>query len=539
MEQKPGGYWSLYLDFVDAMGRLRVFGIPLALVGNFNRYVSDDLRRRIDAGAGGESRSAGLPTEGQPSPSGIGSLQPAFDERMRAQLPPAATRARGRHVAICTSLLRFPESVYYEYFRPEKAVIVADGSGSGGSGARHGLPIHHLQPYGADCDRLAKTAIRLADKLFRRAASHPLLADGTLRERFLADIPEMVRLVVQAERYMEEHPPGCLLLGTTELMFTRVLALAARRRAIPVICLQHGMIALEESYMPVFADVQGVYGPADMDWYAERGVERHRLALTGHPRFDAIFARRPMPERTAAAKLGIPPDEWRVLVATQPHLPAERIGRLVRLLAQKPGLRVLIKPHPLEERTEKLSEYARMADEHRNVTIIPRRISLYDVLPHAGCVIAESSTVGLEALLFGCSLLVLRGPHSAIFERRGVPAGDPEQLAEWTSALMERNTRDAVEREALESLYPLRLSGPVIAGLIRRTSGIDSRPRISWLRDGMLLKGEGPAVYLIQGGMRRHIAGPGQLKELIRMSGEEVRLVKPELLKRIPLGEPL
>jgi hypothetical protein len=539
MEQGPGGYWSLYLDFVDAMGRLRVCGIPLALVGNFNRYVSDDLRRRIEAGTGGGSRFAVLPTEGQPAPSGIRTIQPAFDERIRAQLVPAASRARGRHVAICTSLLRFPESVYYEYFRPEKAVIVADGTGSGGSGARHGLPIHHLQAYGENWARTAKAAIRLADKLFRRAASHPLLVDGALRERFLADIPEMVRLVVQAERYMEQHPPGCLLLGTTELMLTRVLALAARRRAIPVICLQHGVIALEESYMPVFADVQGVYGPADMDWYAERGVGRHRLALTGHPRFDPIFTATPKPERTAAAKLGVPPDEWRVLVATQPHLPAEQIGRLVSLLAQKPGLRVLIKPHPLEERTEKMTEYARMAGDHRNVTLIPRRIGLYDVLPHAGCAIAESSTVGLEALMAGSPLLVLRGPYSAIFERQGVPAGDPEQLAEWAFALMERRMRDTAGMEALQSLYPLRLSAPELAALIRRTSGIDCRPRVSWLRDGMLLKGEGPAVYLIQGGMRRHIAGPMQLKVLMKITGEKVRLVKPEILKRIPLGEPL
>lgn len=513
-----GGFWGWYLDFIDAMGELRISGIPLALAANFAACAGSP--------GGGTGR---MP------PSRI---QPSFDARIRTWLEPAPARRKGGHVALCTSLLRFPESVYREYFRREKAVIVADFAASGG-GERYGLAVRNLRACGGDWTAQAKAARAWAEKLLRRLDGHPLMADGTFRERFLAGIPEWVRLIVQAEAYMERHPPGCLVVGTTELALTRVLALAARRRGIPVICLQHGVIAVETSYMPVFADIQAVYGPADAAWYAERGVSRRRLAVTGHPRFDPLFTGTPPSAEALAARLGLPSGQRFVLVATQPHLPAGDVARLVRELAGRRDVRVLIKPHPLEERSGKTAEYGRLAAAFPNVTVLPQRIDLHDVLRRAAAVVAESSTVGLEALMARRPLIVLKGPHSEVFERWGFAAEGPERTAERALAVLDGGMADAAAERALRHLYPLRLSGPALSSLIRRTSGIDCRPRISWLRDGMLLKGDGPAVWLIQGGLRRRVAGPRQLKSLMKKRGEPVRVVKPELLRCIPQGEPL
>ena len=529
MERSADGYWRHYLDFVDAMGELRVCGIPLALVGNFSAYAGSGPDDGPPAGASSNGGRTDMP---------LVRLQPAFDARIRKWLVPAPPGPKGRHAVLCTSLLRFPESVYYEYFRREKAEIVADFAGSGG-GTRYGLDIRNLRAYGGDWTQQAKAARAEAEKLFRRSAGHPAAENGAFRERFLADIPDMVRLIVQTEAYMEQHPPGCVLLGTTELMITRVLALAARRRGIPVICLQHGIIAVEASYMPVFADIQGVYGPADAAWYAERGLSRRRLAVTGHPRFDPLFTGTPPAAVTVAVRIGVPPGRRLVLVVTQPHLPAERIGRLVRRLAQRRDVHVLLKPHPLEERSGKASEYDQMAGDLPNVTVLPRRLALHDVLPHAEAVIAESSTVGLEALMIGRPLVVLKGPHSELFERWGFVAREPERAAERTLAVLDGARPDAAAEHALKQLYPLRLSAPAVAALIRRTSGIDCRPRVGWLRDGMLLKGDGPAVYLIQGGMRRRVAGPKQLMALMKKYGGPVRTVNADVLRRIPQGEPL
>lgn len=551
MDREADSYWSLYLDFVDAMGDLRVRGIPLALVGPFHKYVGESSGQRLSSG-GGQAEPAGRPVSGCREERRTGGaspglplrrIQPAFESRINRLMLPAPVRSKGTRVALCTSLLRFPESVYYEYFRPEKAVILADYAVRGRNGTRHGLPVHNLREYGGDGSRRAQASVMQAEKRFRRLSGHPSLADGAIKERFLADIPEMVRLIDQADRYMKDQPPACLVIGTTELMITRVLALAARRRGVPAICLQHGVIALEQSYMPVFADLQAVYGPADLAWYAERGVSRRRLAVTGHPRYDPIFTSPRAPAAAVAARLGLPPGERCVLVATQPHLPEERIDGLIRLLARNRRVRVLLKPHPLELLTGKTAAHSRWAKAYPNVTLVPPRVGLDELLSLANCVIAESSTVGLEALMAGRPLFVLQGPYSGLFERWGVPAGGPEQVAEWTEALLEGRARGKAKGgmpdAVLKNMYPRRLSAPVLAGLIRRTSGIDCRPRISWLRDGLLLKSEGPAIYLIRQGMRRRIAGPKQLKALIKKHGEAVRVIKPELMKRIPRGEPL
>lgn len=545
MEAALDRYWSMCLDFVDALGEFRFRGIPLALVGNFCKYVG----RPDSAIPAGRPDFDTAEAEAGCFRKPIRPIQPAFDSRISQLLRPAPARTKGTRVVLCTSLLRFPDSTYFEYFRPEKAAIVADFRARGSGGFRCGLPVHNLREYARDCTKWVNLIVSAAEQLMNRQPQPPILADPLLRERFLADLPEMVHLIDRTDRYMAADPPACVVVGTTELMITRVLALVARRRGIPVICLQHGLIALEESYMPVFADVQAVYGPADLDWYAERGVDRCRLAVTGHPRYDPIFTEFGMPEAVFTKKFGVPPNERRVLVATQPHLPVEQIERIVRSLEGYRGLRVLLKPHPLEEKSGKTESYARLAGRFGNVTLLSTRSALYEVLANSHCVIVESSTVGLEALLFGRPLLVLKGPTSGMFEQWGVPAGTPEEVARLSAdvVLSERNGSQGAGFEAgrlLKKIYPNKLSAPLLAKLIRRTSGVDCRPRISWLSDGMLLKGDGPAIYLFRQGMRRRIAGPKQLRRLInkgngKSNGVKVIKVRPDLMKRIPQGEPI
>lgn len=527
MEADSLGYWRLYLAFIDGLGSLRYRGIPLALVANFYKLLSPASLARLRT------------VESRRSEADQSRIQPEFERRITSLLEPAGRKERSRRVALCPIVLRFPEAVFDEYFHPDKSVILADYAVR----QAHGLPVHSLRTDARDCAERVEVLVREARRLFARLTEHPELADADLQNRFLADLPEMVRLIDQADRYMRDSSPAVVVLGTTELMLPRVLALAARRRGVPSICLQHGLIVVEEAYMPVFADVTGVYGPADLDWYARRGVRRSRLAVMGHPRYDAHRTSPGMPAAELVARIGFEPEERRVLVATQPHVADEQLGRLVRLLARNEQNRIVLKPHPLEERSGKAVRHTGLAGEFSNVTLLPRGFQLQDVLRHMDVVIVESSTVGLEALLAGCDLLILKGTYSPIYERWGLPAWEPEQLARRVAELPPGKAAGAAAgapaHPLLKQWYPHRLSAPVLATWIRRLGGVDCRPRISWLRDGMLLKGEGPAIYLIQRGMRRRIAGPRQLKRLMNKRDCRVQAIKPDLLKRIPLGEPL
>lgn len=520
------GYWSLYLSFIDTLGSLRYRGIPLALVANFYQYLSPEVL----AGLRAAERNRSEADESR--------IQSEIERRITGLLKTAGRKKRSRRAALCPTVLRFPESVYVEYFHPDKSVILADYA------ARqvHGLPVHSLRTDARDCADRVEMLVRGARRLFARLTAHPELADADLQNRFLADIPEMVRLIDRADRYMRDNPPAIVVLGTTELMLPRVLALTARRRGVPTICLQHGLIVTEEAYMPVFADVTGVYGPADLDWYARRGVRRSRLAVVGHPRFDVHRTSPGMPAAELVARLGFEPWERLVLIATQPHVADDQLELLVKLLARDRNIRIVLKPHPLEERSGKAHRHIALAGAFANVTLLPRGMQLQDVLRHMDAVIVESSTVGLEALLAGCDLLIMKGDYSAIYERWGLPAFGPEQLAlrvaEWPVGKASGGSAGTPAQQLLKQWYPRRLSAPVLADWIRRLGGVDCRPRISWLRDGMLLKSEGPAIYLIQNGMRRRITGPKQLRRLMGKQKCPIQLIKPDLLKRIPQGEP-
>ncbi|KQL48728.1 hypothetical protein AN963_02710 [Brevibacillus choshinensis] len=62
------------------------------------------------------------------------------------------------------------------------------------------------------------------------------------------------------DKFLDEEPISCVIVGTTLDPFSRILITMAGKKGIPNMSLQHGLIGIEEAFMPMFANLNGVFG---------------------------------------------------------------------------------------------------------------------------------------------------------------------------------------------------------------------------------------------------------------------------------------
>jgi CDP-glycerol glycerophosphotransferase (TagB/SpsB family) len=108
-----------------------------------------------------------------------------------------------------------------------------------------------------------------------------------------------------------------------------------------------------------------------------------------------------------AAKLGAPADNRTILFAMQ-HSNAEHmiaISLALREIADRHGLRLIVKPHPRQELSV-LHEVRGIFGRSANASVLPRNADTYAALAEAGIVVGLNSNVLLEAALTGKPVLI-------------------------------------------------------------------------------------------------------------------------------------
>jgi len=523
-------YWNLFHDFAQSFRGVVYRRMPLALLANFYKYLPESLKermRRADFAAGAAMAIRRREDVG-----------PAFARLLAPAQKPPRKGLPGK-LLVHVDYVRLPARHYHELFVQGDTLLV----GRGGPPTLFGHPLLNIHDYAGDVSkavRLLAGRVKQAAKSARFAA---LAYAGDITERFLDDLPRMARAVEAVCRLLDTHRVSCVLVGTTEDLVSRSLVIAAGARGIPSICLQHGLIMGEEAYMPVFATRMAVYGRTELAWYLERGVPRERIVVTGHPRHDLLRVQVPRSRCEVLGEEGLEPGRLTVLVATQPSGGADRWLPFVRRLTVKYGLQVIVKPHPLEIGRGLARRYEDAFRSLPGTRVIGRHVELADYLAAVDAVAVQSSTVGLEALLLGKPLFVLRDRqpdrHYDYYEGlAGFVEDDPEKLAVLLLAAVADGRRAGRIRqvcgEFLKSAYPVHLSGPVLARLIggwtgRRTGSLQAAFA------GRLVKGSGDEVYRIENGMKRHIAGLSVFEEA-GFHWEDVCHVDDRILARIPSG---
>lgn len=521
-------FWSLHADFVHDFSTLRHKGFSLPLLITFHVITHHpDIKNLLKdpSFADGHTRCSIRKNS---------DIQPFFDRYIKRNVP--LKRRKNGKIVLYMSLLRFPGSITNAYLSPENTIIV----GAGLPQPNDGPNVIRFESFIRAGDP-AWPAIRdKAHRLLDRHSRHPVYGHPFFREQFLESLRVAVGAVNGVVRLFEKHPVAAVVLGSTNEPIGRALAIMASRRRVPSVATQHGLIGNEQGFLPVFASRLAVHGLDEVQFYANRGVNREHVVVTGHPRFDSFRTDAPGNREGVLSRYKIHPKHKVVLVATNQIRDLEAWGVFISRLARYPGVTVLIKPHRNEVVNEQLSGYVALAKKFPNVKLLAGKSDrLRDLLPRVDAAVTELSTAGLEALIAGVPALFLRKPsyeginHRYYYDKMDeFVSTDPEYLARLTHAVLKqpsvRKRNLEKSRQFLAHAYPVKLSGEALARLLSRLTGKPDRRPVARKYEGMLVKGSGPKIYYVRGLVKRHIVSPGVLV---------ARKFNPNHVKRIPDGD--
>jgi hypothetical protein len=226
-----------------------------------------------------------------------------------------------------------------------------------------------------------------------------------------------VRATGWAERFLEDLRPGTLYLDREGTRTKWIVA--ARRRGIPVVAIQHGMIypnnpeyCYPSHPAAVRPDVTCVFGEAERDLLIEGGYPADAVVVTGSPRADPGTMRRPITaeERMAVRhELGVA-DGDRLLVVSVAHnqVMGDLYGATMAagmLGGPLPGVHIVIKLHPQDrgvaDYPRLLAALAAAGGYPPPVVSTIRDTDLYRLLRSADAHLGQYSTVLTDAVVAG------------------------------------------------------------------------------------------------------------------------------------------
>lgn len=250
-------------------------------------------------------------------------------------------------------------------------------------------------------------------------------------------LPECLARVEAVRRALAQEKPDVVLMASAAHPLGYAFSAAGQLAGAPTVEITHGIPVMEYAYLPVRTDKVAVWGPAMRDWYAERGTDPARIAITGQPRFDRIGNRRPADGGRALRKqIGVPAGAPIVTLATNPVSDQENARLLRAVVAAMRGFRrhhLVIKMHP----AERGEVQRRVASECGCPASVVQAVDLHQLIAASDALLTYHSTVGLEAMILDTPVVVinLSGlPDPAPYVERGAALGASDE-AEIVSAL--------------------------------------------------------------------------------------------------------
>jgi hypothetical protein len=207
----------------------------------------------------------------------------------------------------------------------------------------------------------------------------------------------------------------------------RALVLEARRLGVPTVGLQHGFIYRHwlnyqheaDELMPAGADPGFPLPTCTLvfDRYAEQTLQTmgqfpaSAIAITGSPRLDELAARlRTVRADRASIRrdLGVSDGDHLLVLAAKASEVGPHLDGLFGAVASRPGLRLVIKPHPAETR----EAYLHRIPPGAPIAVQEAHADLGRLLAAADGLVTLNSTVAIDALVLGVPALVLGLPSN-------------------------------------------------------------------------------------------------------------------------------
>ncbi|MFJ9497463.1 capsular polysaccharide export protein, LipB/KpsS family [Brevibacillus centrosporus] len=372
-------FHSLSLDFVERFKSVQYKGIPLALFYNFYYgLVANESKALMKEKSFREPLKIRIEQEHE--------IQKSYDAIMDPIMQPARGTARREGKVLLYDYVLAAHS-FVHYLDPQRVFTM-----------NHDNVLQILAQYHVEKSEIKQSLMLEAKKIFDQCATQPFLSNGGFQHSILdSHFPTILNLMIQVENLFDRVPISCVIVGTTVDPISRILCVMAGQRGIPSINMQHGVISVEEQFMPVYATKTAVLGHYEKEWYLKRGVVEHRLAITGHPRHDVIFAGAPASKASFQKRLGLNQQKKTVLITSQEDVEIVHLTHFIENLALNCSPNILIKPHPHEYAFQTIHIYNHLL-RLPGVQLVNELF--YHLLPHVDLVVVVGhSTTGLEGML--------------------------------------------------------------------------------------------------------------------------------------------
>ncbi|MCL6601303.1 MAG: CDP-glycerol glycerophosphotransferase family protein [Paenibacillus sp.] len=388
-------YWSLYSEFINVLKDLKYRDIPIALMTNFYQQINDELRSDM------EQKDFKMKLKDS-SIKGQNEIQPFFDKMIAPFKQPFKANLEGK-ILINLDYTRIPEKKLSDYFSRDHTIILSRSRAS----EYFGIPNVYVGNFKSDTRHMSEELITMATSILAQYEGHPAFSNPFFSQTFIKRIPGIVDAIETVSNLYDQISIATILIGTSEDVMSRSLAIVGAMKGIPCICLQHGILMGEEAFIPVFSSHVGVYGEYEKIWFETRGLEEKRIAVIGHPRYDEIFTSTRLSNHTFIEAYDLDPNKITLLLATGPKLDEKKIQTLITELVTNEEIQLIIKPHPWELSKKLISIYTDLENKYKSVHVIKdRKVDIRDLIIHSDGVIASLSTVALEGFLFNKPVFV-------------------------------------------------------------------------------------------------------------------------------------
>lgn len=293
----------------------------------------------------------------------------------------------------------------------------------------------------------------------------------------LVQWPWSARSMDEAGAAIDALQPGVVVTYAEAGGWGRALVLAARRRRVPSVGIQHGFIYRhwlnylhETDEMAPAGDDAGfprpdrtlLYDDYAADHLARAGhLPASGLMVTGSARLEALaqkLAALRDRRETIRARLGAAPQMGLALLTSKASEIRDELPALVGAVSGIDTLRLVIKPHPAE--TPKV--YDALAEGRPAIAVAPADADLAELMTAADLIVTMNSTVAIDALVLGIPSLVVGLPNNlSPFVEAGVMLGanGADAIARGLrSVLYDRQIRQSLADRARDFVARHRLA---------------------------------------------------------------------------------
>lgn len=382
-------YWSLYREFIEVFKNFQYRDIPIALLTNFYQHIDNQLKQKME--------KANFPASLLKAELDQEMIQPYFEEWLEKIRTPLIKESKGGKTLITHDYTRIPEVTFKRWFPPSQTIILSRSKTT----HIYGIPNESILKYEKDNDEISQRLIKSAQSVFTKFQDHPAFGNEFFQKTLMTRIPLMVKTINSVYNLLDKLPISTIVVGTTEDLLSRTLAIIGAKRGIKSICLQHGILMGEEAFMPVFTTSIGVYGQYEKMWYLQRGLAADRIAEIGHPKYDQIFTSPRTASKKLIRSLGLSLSKQTLLVITGPQIDFTKFEKLLMNLSANPRFQIIIKPHPWEMGKGMYRVYTELERKYKFIKVYTSRDNrLHQLLLEVDGVVSTLSTVALESILF-------------------------------------------------------------------------------------------------------------------------------------------